>query len=117
MYLKLESRDDDVIEDPTVADLLLIAEEGFAILSLSHGTYIQCRAIVYDDEPLPDPLEFILECQFGSMDEHYRAEDEPFDFDSILVAFAKFLNGDASWYEDFTWAKMDQSDFDDDPRC
>jgi hypothetical protein len=100
MELELESG--QIIRQVSEDDILdSIEGEQFAILSLDPGTYIQCAE---QQEP---PFEYILEYQDGSIDEHYRAADEPITLDQVVATFLKYLRGDPSWRYDFQWEKMD----------
>jgi hypothetical protein len=100
MQLELESGS-QIIRDPTEKDICAyVGIEGFAILSVSEYTYIQCAE--HDERT----GEFQLEYQDGSVDEHYRAADEPITLDRILTAFVKYLRKDESWRSDFDWEKM-----------
>src|SRR6516162_10003148 len=100
MDLGLESG--KVIHGTTEDDILSYIEgENFAILSTDSNTYIQCA------EQKEPPFEYILEYQDGSMEEHYRAVDEPITLDWVISAFIKYLRDDPSWRSDFRWEKMD----------
>jgi hypothetical protein len=48
-----------------------------------------------------------LEYQDGSEDRHYRAAGGPIAPDRVLLAFLKYLRGDASFRADFGWEKVD----------
>jgi hypothetical protein len=99
MSLELESG--WIIRGVTADDILSCVEgEDFAILAADPNTYIQCA------EQKESPYEYVLEYQGGSLDEHYRATDEPITLERLRAAFVKYLQGDASWRTDFRWEKM-----------
>jgi len=99
MKLKLESG--RVIRSATETDIhSWVPAEEFAILESGPNSYMQCA------EQTEPPGEYVLEYQAGSLDEHFQAVDRPISLDRILSAFAKYLQGDASWQEDFQWERM-----------
>lgn len=51
--------------------------------------------------------EYVLEYQDGSLSKHYRAVDSPIVLEQVIGAFSKYLRGDESWRNDFTWEKME----------
>jgi hypothetical protein len=77
-----------------------VEAESFAILSTDPNTYIQCAE---QNEP---PYGYDLEYQDGSLEQHYRARNEPITLERVLSAFLKYLRGDASWQPDFRWERM-----------
>ncbi|WP_422928378.1 hypothetical protein [Singulisphaera sp. PoT] len=92
------------IHQATEDDILAYVEgEDFAILSQDEDSYMQCAE---QHEP---PYEYLLEYQDRSIEQHYRATDEPISLDRVLSAFLKYKRGDESWREDFQWEKMDLS--------
>ena len=71
LTLQLELESGDVIPFPTDVDLARIDGEEFAILSSTDSnTFVQCA------KEFELPLEYILEYQDGSVDNHFRATDE-----------------------------------------
>jgi hypothetical protein len=96
---------DRTIRGAAASDLVCIGREDFAILS-DGDTFIQCaRASVYT--PDKSRLDYLLEYQDGSENEHYRAIGEPITLARVLSAFLKYLRGDASFRTDFPWGKVD----------
>ena len=89
-----------IIREATEDDILAYVQgEDFAILSTDPNTYIQCA------EQKEPPYEYVLECQHGSLEQHYRAADGRITLDRVLSAFRKYLRGDVSWNTDFRWER------------
>ena len=101
--LQLQVESGKLINGVTAAQLRkAIAGEKFAILGGGprSGTYLQTAA---QDEA---PFLYILEYQDGSLSEHFEAVHKGIALDAIVGAFTKYLAGDASWRDDFTWKRM-----------
>ena len=98
--MDLELASGRIIREATEDDILAyIQGEDFAILSADANTYIQCA------QPKELPYEYVLECQRGSLDEHYWAADGRLTLDRVLSAFRKYLRRDLSWQTDFRWER------------
>jgi hypothetical protein len=101
--LQLQVESGKLIKGVTAAQLRkAITGEKFAILGggSRSGTYIQTAE---QDEA---PFRYILEYQDGSLSEHFEAVHQGIELDAIIAAFTKYLAGDASWRDDFTWKRM-----------
>ena len=99
---------DGDVEMPTEADLSRIGSfewGGFAVLTdedfagLTDGLrFIQCAE---DDDSF-----FALEYQDGSLQQHYRATNDPISLQQVRAAFQKYYNDDSSWKDDFQWERL-----------
>jgi hypothetical protein len=101
--LQLQVESGKLIKGVTPAQLRkAIAGEKFAILGGGprSGTYLQTAE---QDEA---PFLYILEYQDGSLSEHFEAVHKGIALDAIVATFTKYLAGDASWRDDFTWKRM-----------
>ena len=77
----------------------------FLIVSITDVTYMQVGA----ERPGPgSELEFPLEYQDGSLDEHYQAT-EHIQAAQLLEVFSSYVHGSATWKEMFVWTKLDLS--------
>lgn len=92
------------IVGPRPADLERIRAEEFAILERADHTYIQCCRRNHNVDGRPQNYE--LEFQDGSLERHYYALEDPISFGQILSAFKRYLRGDDSWENDFTWKHL-----------
>ena len=101
--LQLQVESGKLLKGVTAAQLRkAIAGEKFAILGGGprSGTYLQTAQ---QDEA---PFLYILEYQDGSLSEHFEAVHQGIALDAIIATFTKYLAGDASWRDDFTWKRM-----------
>jgi len=104
--MKFERSDLSLINN--VSETEIIAEfdkfgediDDFVVLSKNDMNYIQSALSDFEGE---DGL--LLEYQEGSLDRHYHAIDSNITKDLVLATFLKYLNGDASWKEQFNWEK------------
>jgi len=71
---------------------------GFAILSRTDDTYIQVLVENY--------VDFRLEHQDGSLDEHYLCVVPDLDLAQVIRAFDMFLKSDARLESEFSWELM-----------
>ena len=100
MDLTLESG--KVISMVTEYDIrTLLAGQQFAILTERELTYLQCAR--RNDEA----DDYVLEYQAGSLDEHYVATDTDITLERVISAFLRYRRGDASWWNEFHWQKME----------
>jgi hypothetical protein len=77
-----------------------IEGEEFAILSMDAVTYIQCAR---QGEATCD---YVLEYQGGSLENHFRATDEPITLERVVLTLQKYLRGDETWRTDLHWEKV-----------
>ena len=99
MKLKIEHGDD--ILDATSDDVsraiqeILRRGEGFVVLGSAEQHYIQAQG--GRDYP------FMLEYREGSWESHYQATEQTISASDVERAMRKYLAGDDSWKESFTW--------------
>ncbi len=93
------------IENPRIRDLERIKDEKFSILEAGPYRCIQCLKM---GDP---PWGYVVEYQDGSLDEQYQSVDGPIGVNRVVAAFTKYLKGDPSWQQDFTWGKLNPNDW------
>ena len=101
--LRLTLGDDRVIDDPspeavraslrTLGDL----DASFAILGRSELDYVQTAG---------DPDSgYLVECQLGSLDEHYRSASYEVSRADTEAVFLGYLAGDPQWRDRIVWVR------------
>ena len=100
--MKFETENGPTIANPTSEDLekgiksVDGKKSGFAILETG-DLYIQAAR--------NETNEFLMEYQNGSLDEHFSTA-EPVTESEVINTFQAFACGDTSWFEQFSWEKM-----------
>jgi hypothetical protein len=53
------------------------------------------------------PWDLVLEYQVDSLDNHFRAVNDPLTMEAVIRAFQKYARGDESWRFGFRWERME----------
>jgi|GEM_PF-1238845 len=76
-------------------------DDSFLILSKDEMSYIQtCKTA---------DGHYVLECQEGSLAEHYECADEMLNFQKVSMAFTSYLNGTDEWKNSLRWRSQNFS--------
>ena len=77
-------------------------DDSYAILSKNEDSYIQTAGGALDG--------FMMECQDGSLEEHYRCLDEDLELSAITRVFQQYFKGDERWRTEHEWKPVDPSE-------
>jgi hypothetical protein len=103
--MKFERADISMINNVTEAEIITEfnkfgeEEDDFVVLSKNDMNYIQAAVSDFEEEGL------ILEYQEASLDKHFNCIDTNISKEQVLAAFLKYLKGDLSWKDEFSWEK------------